>query len=113
MVPVVAPTGPEDWEFQAKAVKRDVEIGLPSMIVEQTIRGYSAHAPAHGRRWDGRAWNIVPSPNLTEADVSEEFGGYPVSNELLGIAAVSKDDIWAIGRSFTISQGQEPAPEAG
>ena len=39
MVPVTAPTGPEDWEFQARAVKRDVEIGLPSMIVQQTIRG--------------------------------------------------------------------------
>ncbi len=39
MVPVVAPTGPEDWEFQARAVKRDVEIGIASDIVPQTIRG--------------------------------------------------------------------------
>lgn len=39
MVPVVAATGPEDWEFQARAVRRDVEFGLPSTIVEQTIRG--------------------------------------------------------------------------
>lgn len=29
---------PEDWEFQARAVKRDVEIGLPSMIIPQMIR---------------------------------------------------------------------------
>ena len=39
MVPVTAPTGPEDWGFQARAVKRDVEIGLASDIVPQTIRG--------------------------------------------------------------------------
>lgn len=39
LVPVTSPTGPEDWEFQARAVKRDEEIGIPSMIVQQTIRG--------------------------------------------------------------------------
>jgi len=59
------------------------------------------------QEWDGRTWNLIPSPNLTAADVGEEFGGYPVSNELFGIAAVSAGDIWAVGRSFTVSQGQE------
>ena len=39
MVPVTTPPGPEDWEFQTRAVKRDVEIGVPSMIVPQAIRG--------------------------------------------------------------------------
>jgi hypothetical protein len=58
-------------------------------------------------RWDGREWKIVPSPNLSMADVGEEFGGYPVSNELFGIAKVAPDDIWAVGRSYTIVRGQE------
>ena len=36
-VPVAGPN-PEQWEFQARAVKRDVEFGLPSMIIEQIVR---------------------------------------------------------------------------
>lgn len=37
-VPLTTPTSPEEWEFQARAVKRDVEIGLPSDIVPQIVR---------------------------------------------------------------------------
>jgi hypothetical protein len=58
-------------------------------------------------RWNGRAWSMVPSPNLSVADVSEEFGGYEVKNELFAIAVASKDDVWAVGRSYTIVRGQE------
>jgi hypothetical protein len=28
---------PEQWEFQARAVKRDQEIGLPSVVLQATI----------------------------------------------------------------------------
>lgn len=38
LVPL-AGTEPEEWEFFARAVKRDVEVGLPSEIVVQIIRG--------------------------------------------------------------------------
>ena len=34
----VAGSVPEQWEFQARAVRRDVEFGLPSMIAEQVVR---------------------------------------------------------------------------
>jgi hypothetical protein len=37
-------------------------------------------------RWDGRAWNVVPSPNP---------GG--ANNYLSSISAVSPNDIWAVG----------------
>jgi hypothetical protein len=30
---------PEDWQFQTRAVKRDVEIGHPSAIVSAIVRG--------------------------------------------------------------------------
>ena len=36
--------------------------------------------------WDGVSWTRVPSPNITGA-----------ANQLLGIAAISPNDIWAVG----------------
>ena len=36
--------------------------------------------------WDGAAWTIVPTANLDQN-----------ANELLGVAAVSSDDVWAVG----------------
>ena len=36
-VPVAGPN-PEEWEFQARAVRRDAEFGLPSNNVEQIVR---------------------------------------------------------------------------
>jgi hypothetical protein len=37
MVPL-AGESPEDWQFQARAVKRDQEIGRPSPLVSAIIR---------------------------------------------------------------------------
>ena len=34
----LAGSAPEEWEFQARAVRRDAEFGLPSVIIEQMIR---------------------------------------------------------------------------
>jgi hypothetical protein len=31
--------GPEEWEFQARALKRDIEVGMPSEIVEAVVKG--------------------------------------------------------------------------
>jgi len=78
------------------------------------VSGYSADIEVGSvesetmvQHWDGESWKIIPTPNLTEADVPEEFGGYPVQNELYGIAAAADDDVWAVGRSYTFSAGQE------
>jgi hypothetical protein len=38
--------------------------------------------------WDGRRWEMVPSPNLGTGD-----------NMLLGVDAVSSTDVWAVGHS--------------
>ena len=40
------------------------------------------------RHWDGDVWSSVPSPQLTASN-----------NHLYGIAAVTKDDIWAVGHA--------------
>ncbi|HUS13889.1 MAG TPA: S-layer homology domain-containing protein, partial [Chloroflexia bacterium] len=40
------------------------------------------------QHWDGTAWTVVPSPNPGSSD-----------NTLLGVAAVSAGDVWAVGWS--------------
>jgi hypothetical protein len=40
--------------------------------------------------WDGSAWSTVPSPNAGSGD-----------NYLLAVAAVSSDDVWAVGHHDT------------
>src|SRR5207244_3460984 len=36
--------------------------------------------------WDGSRWSVVPSPNVDTTD-----------NILFGVAAVSANDVWAVG----------------
>jgi hypothetical protein len=50
--------------------------------------------------WDGKAWSIIPSPNGTGS-----------LNELKGVAAVSKDDVWAVG--YHIEAPVPPAQGSG
>ena len=45
--------------------------------------------------WDGTTWSVVASPNA----------GSSVNN-LLGVAAASPNDIWAVGRSFSLSRNK-------
>lgn len=57
--------------------------------------GFSSPTPLGGPRhtltehWNGTAWQVVPSPNTTLA-----------VNQLIGVAAVSTHDVWAVGHSF-------------
>src|SRR5439155_14073648 len=39
-------------------------------------------------RWDGRNWQVVPSPNRPQGN-----------NYLLGVAVAAPDDAWAVGRA--------------
>jgi hypothetical protein len=50
---------------------------------------YSAHPTETIEHWDGTSWSIVPSPDPNPQ----------VSNFLSGIAAVSANDIWAVGNA--------------
>lgn len=45
--------------------------------------------------WDGTSWQIVPSPNPA---------GLNGPNELYGVAAVSTNDVWAVGSAGTDSR---------
>ncbi len=44
--------------------------------------------------WDGASWSVVPSPNVGS-----------LGNHLEGVAAVSADDVWAVGTRFKLIDG--------
>ena len=49
-------------------------------------------------RWDGTAWNVVPSANVGDGD-----------NRLANVVALADDDVWAIGSSVSsIGAPQKP-----
>jgi hypothetical protein len=61
------------------------------------IRHGTSNPPPQGliERWNGRQWNIVPSP--TSAD----------GNSLLGIAVLASNDVWVVGNKsadFTLTE---------
>ncbi len=52
--------------------------------------GFSAHPTAVVEHWDGTNWSAVPSPNPNPQG----------NNSLVAIAAVSANDIWAVGHQL-------------
>jgi hypothetical protein len=70
--------------------------------------GYSATNPPESstsktliEHWNGTSWTVVPSPNPTPP-----LSGGPVSNQLLGVAAIASNDVWAVGQSTDYGAGQ-------
>src|SRR5262249_41972297 len=54
--------------------------------VGSTVPSISAISSTLTEHWDGSKWSMVSSPNV---------GSF--SNELLGVAAVASNDVWAVG----------------
>jgi hypothetical protein len=52
--------------------------------------GFSAHPTAVIEHWDGTRWSVVPSPNPNPQG----------NNSLVAVAAVSANDIWAVGHQL-------------
>ena len=52
--------------------------------------GFSAHPTAVIEHWDGTSWSVVPSPNPNPQG----------NNSLVAVAAVSANDIWAVGHQL-------------
>jgi hypothetical protein len=69
----------------------------------QTLFNHRPHTRAAIEHWDGRSWSIVSSPNPTPS---------PGLDSLLdGIAAISANDIWAVGTLHTSQFGQATLTE--
>src|SRR4051794_36118200 len=51
---------------------------------------YLANTSRHGvtlaEHWDGTQWSVIPSPNAGS-----------LANQLIGVAAISSNDVWAVG----------------
>ena len=60
---------------------------------DTTPQGYQQTLVEH---WDGSAWTVVPSPN-----------GSTIGSQLLGVDAVSANDIWAVGSSSILAPPYE------
>ena len=51
--------------------------------------GFNSHSLVE--QWNGKTWNVVPSSDAPDTKAANG------SNGLLGIAARSRNDIWAVG----------------
>lgn len=70
-------------------------VGRTMLSVSSTIRGNGDVALiAH---WDGKIWSVVPSPDL-HANLN--------GTELADIAALTPDNVWAVGSTSSTEQGQ-------
>jgi hypothetical protein len=83
LVPAAPGGNPPDFKSVTAVASNDVwAVGRRQ---ETTSQGYQKTLVEH---WDGSAWTVVPSPN-----------GSALTAELLGVDAVSANDIWAVGNS--------------
>jgi hypothetical protein len=63
---------------------------IPSSAIAQTLIEH----------WNGSAWSIVKSPNI---------GGMSNTNRLVGVAAISSNNVWAVG-DFYVNKSCENNP---
>jgi hypothetical protein len=64
---------------------------------------HKTHRKAAIEHWDGTSWTIVPSPDATKSPGLDSF--------LRGIAAISANDIWAVGGANTSGGGSATLTE--
>jgi hypothetical protein len=58
----------------------------------------SAPAQTLIEHWDGRSWNVVPSPNVGSGNNSD--------NILKGVSAISDHDVWAVGYYYNVAAAE-------
>ena len=80
---VVAVSATDVWAVGARAVR------TTHGLIDRTLIEH----------WDGTTWRVVPSPNIGPATYRRTRFGWTAAsdNELMSVAAVSADDIWAVG----------------
>lgn len=70
----------------------------------QVRRGFTLHTLIE--HWNGQQWSIVPSPDAVQ--VAQPAAGKPPQglNRLMSIAAVSANNVWAVGSAEQSASGQ-------
>jgi hypothetical protein len=82
---VAAVSGGDVWHSEIWAVGYTADLPYSNNFPRQTLIEH----------WDGTSWRVVPSPNL---GTNDNYVG-PDDNQLLGVAADSPTDVWAVGGS--------------
>jgi hypothetical protein len=99
---VPSPNGAEpiNWLTGVSAVSTD---DIWAVGFTNDGNGFESQSFTLTMHFDGTSWQIVSSPN-PEPDPNP--GHYPASNELYAVHAISNDDVWAVGHTFTVNNEQ-------
>jgi hypothetical protein len=99
---VPSPNGgePINWLTGVSAVSAD---DIWAVGFTNDGNGFESQSFTLAMHFDGTSWQVVSSPN-PEPDPNP--GHYPASNELYAVHAISADDVWAVGHTFTVNNEQ-------
>jgi hypothetical protein len=100
VVPSPNGTEPINWLTGVSAVSAD---DIWAVGFTNDGNGFESQSFTLTMHFDGTAWQVMPSPN-PEPDPNP--GHYPASNELYAVHAISTDDVWAVGHTFTVNGEQ-------
>jgi hypothetical protein len=103
VVPSPNGSGPINWLTGVSAVSAD---DIWAVGFTNDGNGFEGRSFTLTMHFDGTSWQVVSSPN-PEPDPNP--GSYPASNELYAVHAISSDDVWAVGHTFTVSIEQTMA----
>jgi hypothetical protein len=90
---VSAAPGGNRPEFKGVTALASNDVWAVGRRQDTSTQGYPMTLIEH---WDGSSWTVVPSPN-----------GSTTGSQLLGVDAVSANDIWAVGSSSTLAAPYE------
>jgi hypothetical protein len=99
---VPSPNGaePVNWLTGVSAIASD---DIWAVGYTNDGNGFESQSFTLTLHYDGTSWTVVPSPNPVP---DPNPGDYAPSNELYGIRAISTNDVWAVGHTFTVTLEQ-------
>ncbi len=97
---VPSPNGsqPVNWLTGVSAVSAD---DIWAVGYTNDGNGFESQSFTLTLHFDGASWQVVQSPNPVP---DPNPGDYAPSNELYGVHAISANDVWAVGHTFTVTQ---------
>jgi hypothetical protein len=99
---VPSPNGPEpiNWLTGVSAVSAT---DIWAVGFTNDGNGFESQSFTLILHFDGTSWQVVTSPNPVP---DPNPGNYAASNELYGVRAISANDVWAVGHTFTVTLEQ-------